>query len=429
MAYKDEREASYTAAERAAGTQTLGLYGGGTKTASGSAYDKYRAQGLNHAQAMRRLNKPKQTVAEVGDDFNMLAGKLGVDVQDLVAANPNDSTVKAGTALNVPQYADFRKADEFQSMQYAQRQKAIAEGRYGIPASEQDETPKWKQDLIDAGQFVGDLLTSGGGAPGAQPGETFLNREWWQDLFGTDGSGVGIGAGNFGLGGGRKTQNSPAYNPPNPPSSPYSGYNPPTTVVDPRSLTVEEGVYGDKNQTPVNKNIWDGHNYWEGHIDPYRLALNLAAEEGINLPPHPSENINAYMNSGDFASNYLRDIRNWEDSVYRGQRTPMVDIIKYDQVLYDKLMNDQLTTGDLLEIHRELPAFADQFFGGIENYPVEDQATYDILGKLGYIPSSGGGYGYSQPSYSYGGGGGYRSSSPSRQNDYPAMLSLTSWSI
>jgi len=214
-------------------------------------------------------------------------------------------------------------------------------------------------------------------------------------------------------------------------TSPYSGYNPP--IVDPRSLTVEEGVYGN-GQTPSQPkaNMWDGHDYWTGHVDPYRLALNLAKEQGINLPPHPSENINDYMWSGDFASNYLRDIRDWEDNVYGGTRTSMVDIIMNDDVLYGKLMSDQLTTGDLLEVHRELPAYADQFYGGMDNYPIEDQATYDILGKLGYIPNYGGGYGgYSTPSYSYGTpsyGGGYRQSAP-RQNNYPAQLSLTSWSI
>jgi len=111
----------------------------------------------------------------------------------------------------------------------------------------------------------------------------------------------------------------------------------------------------------------------------------------------------------------------------------MVDIIKYDDVLYGKLMNDELSTGDLLEIHRELPALIDQYYGGdINNFPVEDQATYDILGKLGYIPeeSGYGGYGgYSGYSYpNYGGGGGY-SSSPQRANSYPAYLQLTTWSI
>jgi len=48
---------------------------------------------------------------------------------------------------------------------------------------------------VEPRDYIKEILTSGGGAPGAQPGETFLNREWWRDLLGTDGSRIGIGAG------------------------------------------------------------------------------------------------------------------------------------------------------------------------------------------------------------------------------------------
>ena len=377
---------------------------------------------LSYLQPPQVENKKnKFVIPKVNEDFNVLADKLGVNVLDLQRANPDTDRVVAGAALNVPHMASPPQDPDDKFGVKAKRAWNAITGKSGEEFHDvimEDFPPRDPADVFEAGQNTI---------------QKWL--EWIRDnTYGrTDETGylpqgVGQGAG-VGLSG---KNASPAYNPP--PTDPREGvieggaYDY-ANVSDPRELTIEEGVYGDTSQPIPKKDIWEGHNYWEGHIDPYRLALGLAKQEGVNLPPHPSERINDYMWSGDFARNYLRDIRAWEDSVYGGQRASMVDIIRNDEVLYSKLMNDQLTTGDLLEIHRELPALAEELYGGMENFPITDQATYDILGKLGYIPDYGSGYGgypsYSSPSYSGGGGSG----SAPRRNTYPSQLMLDSWSI
>lgn len=98
MAYKDERELSYTSAEKKIGTQKLNIYG-------------------NKTQYIKPLKKPKkkpaQVVAEVGDNFGSLANKLGIDEQDMVRANPNDNTVKAGATYNAPAFSGFTENEQY----------------------------------------------------------------------------------------------------------------------------------------------------------------------------------------------------------------------------------------------------------------------------------------------------------------------------
>jgi len=50
----------------------------------------------------KRNRAPATIQASVGDDWNALASKLGVDVQDVVTANPNDTSVKGGVVYNAP---------------------------------------------------------------------------------------------------------------------------------------------------------------------------------------------------------------------------------------------------------------------------------------------------------------------------------------
>ena len=83
MAYKDERELSYTAKEQAVGTQTI----------AEKLYKPYY-QPLNFA--------PMQVQAEAGQDWEEIAKATGVEVGDLVKANPLDTDVKAGAVYNVP---------------------------------------------------------------------------------------------------------------------------------------------------------------------------------------------------------------------------------------------------------------------------------------------------------------------------------------
>ena len=71
--------------------------------------------------------------------------------------------------------ADFIKADAFESMQFAQRQKAIAEGRYGVQAADpvrQGFGERFREDLREAGDF---LKSTGGILPGLP--ETILKAE------------------------------------------------------------------------------------------------------------------------------------------------------------------------------------------------------------------------------------------------------------
>jgi len=399
MAYIDPRELSYTAAERASGTQKLNIYGNTTQYIAPKKKKRVLA------------SKPKQVVVEAGDDFGSIAEKLGVDTKSLVMANPNDSTAKAGTMLNVPPGVGAGAGVGDYLWEELKR--------FGRMVSPWDE---------ESGETFQDWAAS---LPGGKGAEGWIGWDEQSSLP----PGVGYGAGNFGLGGTQPSPDGGVYIPEQDPrdlsgilESEYSKYNQPS--ADPRSLTVEEGVYGSKTQAPVGKNagggqgMWEGHDYWSGHVDPYRLAIDLAG--GINnLPPHPSENINDYMRSGDFASNYLRDVRAWEDTVYGGQRQNMIDIVRNDPVLSQKLFNDELTTGDLLEIHREFPAYVEQY-----GFEIRDQMDVDMLVKLGYLdPQSGGygGYGYTPYSYSPSRSVG-RGAQPYRGNS-ASFLSLTSWSI
>lgn len=142
--------------------------------------------------------------------------------------------------------------------------------------------------------------------------------------------------------------------------------------------------------------IWEGHNYWEGHLDPYRFALNLAGDQASQLAPHPSENLDAYRYSTDMASDYLTDMREWENSIYEGGVRPdLVTMIKEDPLVLENALSGNLTTGDMLEFHREFPAWEAEF----GEFMITSQLDVDILTALGYLAPDGYGYGRSAGAY------------------------------
>jgi len=56
---------------------------------------------------------PKQIVAEVGEDFTKLAERLNIETADLVKANIDDTSIKAGAVYNVPQFGGLTETEQF----------------------------------------------------------------------------------------------------------------------------------------------------------------------------------------------------------------------------------------------------------------------------------------------------------------------------
>ena len=94
MVYVDPRSLSYTEEEKKLGSK-INLYGNTTQ------------------YIPKKLRRPKQIQAEVGDDFSTLANKLKVETSDLARANPDDTSVKPGAVYNAPQYGGLTQNEQF----------------------------------------------------------------------------------------------------------------------------------------------------------------------------------------------------------------------------------------------------------------------------------------------------------------------------
>ncbi len=155
MAYKDERELSYTAKEQAVGTQTI----------AEKLYKPYY-QPLNFA--------PMQVQAEAGQDWEEIAKATGVEVGDLVKANPLDTDVKAGAVYNVPQQPlSMVTGSELKA--YQQPYYDVAKIPPGMTVKEYNESQVPPIPTPEPRNYIMELLTSGGGREGEQLGET-INR-------------------------------------------------------------------------------------------------------------------------------------------------------------------------------------------------------------------------------------------------------------
>ena len=95
MAEIDPRSLSYTPEE-----QDLG-----------SAYNPYGT--LQPAPKPPKPPEPLQVQAEVGQDWEILADKLGIETDGLIKANPLDTEVKAGAVYNVPQFGGLTEEEQF----------------------------------------------------------------------------------------------------------------------------------------------------------------------------------------------------------------------------------------------------------------------------------------------------------------------------
>ena len=396
--------------DRRIGTQ---LYGGKAPT----KYNVYTPPKLS--QKPNKKKSPKQVVAEVGDDFNALAGKLGIDTQALVTANPNDSSVKAGAAYNVP--APTPDPNAAFDVPRIPEGMSVAEWN----ASQNPQAPKPPRN------YLKELLNLGGGDAGALPGDTINKlREWF---FGNEQSslpsGVGYGAG-VGVRGG--VQASPIYSPPQPQAE-YADFRRAEANAAYRDREAQR-MTGSLGITDIKDK--------PGYYGFYGTEQDLARQANGDFSklynpmytPSETQTLGTKLGIGDVAKGAVAPERTLQDmwnEVYlnpenKGRGGGIPGWIE-ERIGQDVDWEAFYTEGDQQGV---LEAMLAEFDTEELNY-LESHGF--IVPEEGYnLPAYGGGsYSgkYSYPSQSYygsGGGGGY---SRQTQQRYPSQIGLVSWSI
>jgi len=131
------------------------------------------------------MSAPKQIQAEVGDTWDVIAEKIGVPTKSLLEVNPKDTTIKAGAVYNVPTKPDNMTTDEWT---------ASLNPPIPTPIPDNKSFFNWASNL------------EGGDVGGGLQNWVSSAADWIGNLITGDNttsylpSGVGIGAGNFGLG-------------------------------------------------------------------------------------------------------------------------------------------------------------------------------------------------------------------------------------
>ena len=361
-----------------------------------------------------RRPAPIQVQAEAGQDWEQLAESMGIEVGDLVKANPSDTDVKAGAVYNVPPPKPLFSRD--------------------MPAPTGMEQSVWekiweriKTDATKLGQGVVDTFNN---LP--EIDFNWLNENILQPLGQPDWYGVND-EGSYLPG---KTKVMASMVPPDipgtyTPAQPYSAttgyispqdraYQPSTAFYDPTIPSPPDAFYsptipglGDAGERPP----WSS----APTPDPSVTGRQEQAQElrKIPLPPKPSafEAVNWLTGAGLTgtallsAGHQLRlDRPEYWDAT--GAREDVIGGM-------EKFLIAEFPDGN----------------GGVDWDAAIAQDPYigATLEKLGYLsPSSGfgedygsyGGYNYPIPSYS----GGYGASRPSQARGMPS-LGLVSWSI
>jgi len=342
---------------------------------------------------------PKQIVAEVDDDFESLSKKLGIETQDLIKANIDDTTIKAGAVYNVPQ---------------VDTSLGVGTGA-GIG---EDIVDWWKGEAVPwLDKQRQSIYDWGMSQPGGQGAWDWINWEKNKET-GYLPPGVGVGAGIAFEGGGIDRGGLP----PLPPITEY---------VDPRGNRPADRVPYDT--TPPG---YYGFYGTEGDLErgPAHIASSDTQLLGTVLYPteEPRERYRDQFErmwedgevSPQSAEVALRQM--WED-VYldpanKGRGGGIVGWIE-ERIGLTIDPETFFTEGASVEV---LAAMLEEFRPDELNY-LESQGI--LVPVEGYdLPSYGAGYNYNYPAVSYraGGGGG---SGPSQPYPRQSNLGLVSWSI
>ena len=352
---------------------------------------------------------PQQIVAEVDDDFPRLAEKLGVDVGDLVNANPDTTKVSAGAAYNVPTPTfDVPTFDPEGGETYAEWLAGLG-GATSQPA--QDEPLNVFKDAYDWLEATGQRVEDVGGIPGLL--SAFSN--WLKgNITGSETgftTGVGTGAG---IGGGFQPPTQPPIQPPR--TAEFADFRQAEADAAFRDLEAQrfQGTLGisDIADRPVDpyQNLRGLESAYLGQsgAGPYVFPENVTAPGSLQPTPE-AQTAEAALRQmwGDI---YL-------DPENKGRGGGIVGWIEERTgiTIDPEIGYTEDVLAKMLEVFRP-----DEL-----NY-LESQGI--IVPAEGFgLPSDGGfstigNYRYPTPSY-YGGG------QPESRQQYPARLGLVSWSI